>query len=441
MFSTIQPILPETSVRNVITTSIADCYNSIIQTIKPLRKTEVAGTLDMAGLLEKYSPLTKQVEIDVKKDLGHLAYTGGTTGVSKGVMLTHYNLVVNAFQASNWFIGAQFEMKDGMIEEVFPPGIDPKKNSLVRDRNTALIAAPWFHAMGTTGFLNAQVATGNTMVVYPRFDPAEYIGGVNKYRADILGGAPQMYIPIINLPEFAGIDLSQVKLATSGAAPLARVMLDRLLDSFSGVVCEVYGLTECTAAATMNPPSREKIRQGSVGIPSFDTLIKIIDPDTAQELTQGEEGEVCIKGPQVMQGYWGKPEASAEVLRDGWLLTGDIGRMDEDGYLFITDRKKDLIIYKGYNVYPRELEEIIYEHPAVELCAVVGKKDPWGELPVACVQLKQGMEATPDAILEYVNSKVTPYKKLREVNILATVPVSAAGKILRKEIRNRCNQE
>jgi len=438
LYPGIQSIIPETAVKRIITTSIADCYNAVIAPIKPLGKIPVPETIDLPDLLKQHQPLDKEIPIDVKKDLAHLAYTGGTTGVSKGVMLTHANVTANVIQVINWFSGARLEVIDGKLEPVFPPGVDPRKDRLTaRDQETALVVVPWFHAMGTVGYLNGQIYSGNTMVVYPRFDPAEYLGGVAKYGATALGGAPQLYIPLINLPDFESYDLSRIKLAVSGAAPLALPVLDKMLKAFSGVVCEAYGLTECTMAATANPPSRDGFKQGSVGLPLFDTECKVIDVATGQDLPPGAEGEICIKGPQVMVGYWNRPEATAEVLKDGWLLTGDIGREDEDGYFYITDRKKDMIIYKGYNVYPREIEEVIFEHPAVQQCAVVGKPDlDAGEYPVAFVELKKGVEATGEEIKEFVNRQVAPYKKIRELRFLEAIPVSPAGKVLRKELRN-----
>jgi len=437
LYPGIQSIIPETAVKRIITTSIADCYNAVIAPIKPLGKIPVPETIDLPDLLKQHQPLDKEIPIDVKKDLAHLAYTGGTTGVSKGVMLTHANVTANVIQVINWFSGARLEVIDGKLEPVFPPGVDPRKDRLTaRDQETALVVVPWFHAMGTVGYLNGQIYSGNTMVVYPRFDPAEYLGGVAKYGATALGGAPQLYIPLINLPDFESYDLSRIKLAVSGAAPLALPVLDKMLKAFSGVVCEAYGLTECTMAATANPPSRDGFKQGSVGLPLFDTECKVIDVATGQDLPPGAEGEICIKGPQVMVGYWNRPEATAEVLKDGWLLTGDIGREDEDGYFYITDRKKDMIIYKGYNVYPREIEEVIFEHPAVQQCAVVGKPDlDVGEYPVAFVELKQGVEAAGEEIKEFVNRQVAPYKKIRDIKFLEAIPVSPAGKVLRKELR------
>ena len=444
LFPGTQSILPETGIKRIITTSIADCYNAIIAPLKPLGKAKVPDTMDMASLLKKYDAFTKEVSMDVQKDLAHLAYTGGTTGVSKGVMLTHYNVVCNAIQFGNWPSGAQIEMEDGVLKSVFPPGVDPRKDRLLgQDEETALVVVPWFHAMGTVGYLNTQVFGGNTMVVFPQFDPTEYVEAVAKYGATMLGGAPQLFIPLVNLPNFESYDLSGIKYAASGAAPLAVSVLERMLDAFSaGVVQEGWGLTECTMGATANPPDPKAIRPGSVGLPVFDTECKVIDVNTGEDLPPGSEGELCIKGPQVMQGYWKRPEASDEVLKDGWLLTGDIGREDEDGFFYITDRKKDLIIYKGYNVYPRELEEVIFEHPAVQQCAVVGKPDleTTGELPVAFVELKQGARATREEIMDHTNSQVAHYKKIRDVIFMDAIPVSGAGKVLKKELREKLKQ-
>jgi len=440
LFPGIQSIIPETAIQRIITTSIADCYNSIIAPLKPLDKIEVPDTIDMAPLLKQYQPFDKEIPIDVKKDLVHLAYTGGTTGVSKGVMLTHANVAANVLQYGNWGSGAQVEMVDGVLKAIYPPGVDPKKDRLtVRDQETALVVVPWFHAMGTVGYLNAQVYGGNTLVVFPRFDPKEYLDAVVKYRATMLGGAPQLFIPLINLPDFDSYDLSSIKIASSGAAPLAMSVLEKMLEAFTGgVVQEGYGMTECSMGATANPPDRNAIRPGSVGLPVFDTECKVVDLETGEDLPPGQEGEICIKGPQVMQGYWNKPEETNLVLKDGWLYSGDIGKEDEDGYFFITDRKKDMIIYKGYNVYPRELEEVLFRHAAVEQCAVIGRPDiNVGEAPVAFVQLRQGAEATAEDLINHTNSQVAAYKKIREVIFLDAIPVSPAGKVLKRELREK----
>ena len=437
LFPGIQSVLPDTGVKRVITTSLADCFNTITALLKPIGKTDVPDTIDMVTLLNKYDPHDADVAIDVKNDLAHLAYTGGTTGVSKGVMVTHANAVTNVLQYMHWGNGSHSEMIDGVMTTVYPDEIDPSERLTDQDKETMLVVVPWFHAMGTIGYLNLPIAAGVTMVVMPRFDAKEFIEAIGKYNVTMLGGAPQLYIPLINLPDFDSYDLSSIKVAGSGAAPLPVSVLEKLLDAFTdGVVREGYGLTECTMGATSNPPNRESIRSGSVGLPIFDTELKVVDLGAGEDLPAGSEGEICIKGPQVMTGYYNKPEATAEVLKDGWLLTGDIGAEDEDGYFYITDRKKDMIIYKGYNIYPRELEEVIFEHPAVRQCAVIGKPDAEaGELVVACIELKEGAQASREEIMEHTNTKIAHYKKVREVIFLDTIPVSGAGKILKRELR------
>jgi long-chain acyl-CoA synthetase len=443
LYPGISSALPDTPVKRVITTSIADCYSAIVTPLKPLGKSEVPGAMDMVSLLARHDPHSEEAAIDVEQDLAHLAYTGGTTGVSKGVMLTHANVVANVVQYGNWRVGAQVEMIDGVLTAVYPPGADEAELSSGQDRDTGLVVVPWFHAMGTVGYLNCLVYGGVTMVVFPRFEPREYIEAVGKYNASSLGGAPQLYIPLINLPDFDSYDLSGVKVASSGAAPLPAAVMEKLMKAFpEGYVSEGYGLTECTMGATSNPPSREGVRPGSVGLPVFDTELKVVDLTTGEDLPPGSEGESCIRGPQVMRGYYKNPEATAEVLRGGWLYTGDIGREDEDGYFYITDRKKDMILYKGYNVYPREIEEVLFQHPAVLQCAVVGKPDiEAGELPVAFVELMQGEETMREEILQHVNSQVAHYKKLRDVVFVETIPVSGAGKVLKKELRGLLTQQ
>jgi long-chain acyl-CoA synthetase len=351
-------------------------------------------------------------------------------------MLTHFNVLANSLQTSCWFSGAQLEVRDGAPRPVFPEGVDPASRPTQADAETSLVVVPWFHAMGTVAYLNTQIIGGNTMVVFPRFDATEYLTAIGKYKATLLGGAPQLYIPLLAHPDLNRFDLTGIKLAGSGAAPLPRTVLDQLLGRFQGVVIEAWGLTECSMVATFNPPDRTWIRPGSVGLPTFDTEVKTVDVATGEDLPPGREGELCIRGPQVMQGYWNRPEASAEVLKDGWLYTGDVGREDEDGFFYITDRKKDLILYKGYNVYPRELEEVIFEHPAVAQCAVVGRPDETGgEVPVAFVELKKGTTATREEILDHTNRQVAHYKKIRDVKFLDAIPISAAGKVLRKDLR------
>jgi len=437
-YADIQPVLAETRVRRVITTSLADCRGPLTSLLEEQARTATAG-LDMVELMRTRHGALPLPEIDPARDLAHISFTGGTTGLPKGVMLTHANVVANSLQVAHWLNGAQVTMRGGLLTPIWPAGVDPVKDRLTAfDREVALVVSPWYHALGSIRYLNNLVYTGATMVVFRRFEPETFLEAVVKYGVTVLGGAPQLYIPLVHHPDFARYDLSGVKFAASGAAPLPVPVLEEMLEAFSGAVCEAYGLTECTMGATANPPDRACIRIGSVGLPTFDTELKTIDLVTGDDLAPGQEGEICIKGPQVMVGYLNRPEETAKVLKDGWLLTGDIGREDEDGYFYITGRKKDMIIYKGYNVYPREIEEIIFEHPAVQQCAVVGRTDEAaGEVPVAFVQVKAGCAVTAKEIMDFTNPKIARYKKVREVIFMDQIPVSGPGKVLKTVLRQK----
>jgi long-chain acyl-CoA synthetase len=437
-YPTVEKVAPRTKVKHVIVASAADWFAPLLTPIRPpLTKKEIPGTLDFTALLKAHEPKSPAVPIEAKRDLAHLGYTGGTTGVSKGVMLTHFNVVSNVLQIAHWLGGGGVSYQNGILNPVREEGDREEEHPLRFGKGKALIVVPWFHAMGSIGYLNQTVYAGTTMVVFPRFDPGQYLQAIEKYEPTAIGGAPQLFIPLINHPDFKKYDLSSIRLVGSGAAPLPVAVMQTMRAAFPGVVAEGYGLTECTMVSNYNPPFRDRVKVGSVGLPIADTEIKIADLDTGtRELQPGEVGEVCIRGPQVMEGYWNKPEETSMVLRDGWLYTGDIGRFDDDGYLYIVDRKKDMLIYKGYNVYPRDLEEIMAKHPAVQQCAVVGKPDPEaGEIPVAFVALKAGAQATAVELLEYCAKNVSAYKKIRQVIFKSQLPVSGAGKVLKTELR------
>lgn len=433
-------IINNTKVRNHIVTTMPDNYPPLSAPLRMLKKSPIDIGEDFLSLLNESSEDPVNVDIDPKRDIAHLGYTGGTTGISKGVMMSHFNVVSNVIQIAHWFGGGDVVYRDDILtydmtlmkEEV------GNLNRPEIEGMTVLVVVPWFHVMGSIGYLNFPIYSALTMIVFPRLDTKEYIRAVEKYQADVMGGAPQLYIPLLEDPEFEKVDMSRIKFAVSAAAPLPVPVMERMLNAFSGVVCEGYGLTEVTGMATMNPPSREASKTGSVGLPVFDTFVKIVDIEDERVLPQGEEGEICVRGPQCCQGYWNKPEETGDVLKDGWIHTGDIGYEDEDGYFYITDRKKDLIIYKGYNVYPRELEEVLFTNPKVVQCAVVGKRaEKGGEIPVAFIQLRPDDSATADEIMEYVNDKVAPYKHIREVLFIDEMPVSGAGKVLKRILRER----
>ncbi len=440
LFEVPRQVLPRTPVKRTIITSLADCYPPLSAPAKMVQKMPAPeGTLEFAALLAQYPPEPPELDFDVREDLAHIAYTGGTTGTPKGVMITHFNAVANCCQPAFWFVGGDPYYEDGMIRPRRMEGDSEANHPLSCGEGMSLIVVPWFHAMGVIGYLNMQLMTGNTLIVFPRFDPTEYLQAMPKFRATVFGGAPQLFVPLVEHPLFAETDLSDIKLVVSGAAPIPHHLLEAMVEKIPGVICEAYGLSECTMIATANPPSRDGFRLGSVGLPIQDTEIKIMDLETGEEeMPLGEVGEICIKGPQVMKGYWNRPEETAEVLRDGWLYTGDIGKYDDDGYVYIVDRKKDMLIYKGYNVYPRDLEEVINDHPGVAQSAVVGKYDERaGDIPVAFVELVPGSEVDERELLDYANDKLAAYKKLRSLRVVEALPASGAGKILHRELREQ----
>jgi long-chain acyl-CoA synthetase len=428
-------VLPHTRIRLVLATDRA-------QALDPATPVTVPGAQDFEAFHADAPQTPPDVAIDVHADLAHLAYTGGTTGRSKGVLLPHRNVVVNTLQAACWGSGSVPEL-DGagglVLDQVEPPEERPVRLGA----GCAVTVTPWFHAMGTIGGMNVPVLRGDTLVLHDRFDPGAYLADAERFRVTTLGGAPPLFGALLRHPDLATRDLSSVRSITSGAAPMPVEMIEALRARFGPevVIAEGYGLTEVTMVATQAPLARSAVRKaGTVGPPVFDTEVRIVDPAAfdLEPLPAGEPGEVCIRGPQVMAGYKDRPEETAAALVDGWLRTGDIGTLDEDGYLSIVDRKKDMLLYKGYNVYPRELEELLHARPGVVGAAVVGRPDPVaGELPVAFV-VAPGLGAPEaDALMEAVNAQVLPYKRLREVHLVDEIPVSAAGKVLKRALRDR----
>lgn len=390
---------------------------------------------DVESMVEATPDRLDQVPVDVDRDLAHLAYTGGTTGVSKGVRLPIKNVVANTVQTSCWRSGSLpvlDEHGDVTLDQIGSEQEWPGRLGT----DVAINLTPWFHAMGTIGGLTGPVMIGATLHLQSRLDPIRYLEEAERLRITTIGGAPALVAALLATGRMGEFDLSSVRSVSTGAAPLSLDTIEQLQRVLPGVkVIEGYGLTEVTMGATLNPGFTSGVRKaGTVGLPTFDTELKVVAEGSEQPLPAGERGEVCIKGPQVMAGYHNRPQETAEVLVEGWLHSGDIGVLDEDGYLSIVDRKKDLVLYKGYNVYPRELEELLLALPTVRAAAVVGKPDELaGELPVAFVVPADGFDA--DAVMAAVNEQVVHYKRLRELRVVDTIPVSAAGKTLKRELR------
>jgi len=421
LYPILEKVLERTKIKRVIVTSLKEYMPSATAFLGsllgkiPTHKVERASNVHFfQELLIKYEANPPKVDIKANDDLVALQYTGGTTGISKGAMLTHMNLVSNALSCAEWLRGT-------------------------RGGETFLTVLPLFHIYGMTTGMNAPIYLAGKMVMLPRFDATTTFHAIQKHRVTVFCGAPTMYSMLLAHPDRKKYDLRSVRFCISGSAPLPPEVQKQWMDVTGGVLVEGYGLTESSPVTHCNPLDRslKTVRVGSIGLPWPNTDAKIMDMETGErELAPGETGELAVKGPQVMKGYWKMPEESAAVLRNGWLLTGDIGKMDEDGYFYITDRKKDLIKYKGYSVYPREIEDVIYEHPAVKLCAVIGKLDPVaGEIPKAFIVLKEGKTTTAEEIKEFVNSKVAPYKAVREVEFRTELPMTLVGKVLRRVLQ------
>ncbi len=412
LYPIVEKIWQKTKLKNAVVTSFEEYgFKTAVapSTVKPK-----ANVHYLQKLLKEATAKRPSVSINPRDDLAALQYTGGTTGTAKGAMLTHLNLVSNAVAFAAWIKGATTE-------------------------ETFLTALPLFHIYGMTTSMNVPISLVAKMVLLPKFEPARALETIQKQRVTVFCGVPTMYSVLLANPELGKFDLTSIRVCISGASPLPPQVQKRFMEVTRGFLAEGYGLTEASPVTHCNPVDKtmRTVRLGSIGLPLPDTEARIVDIETGERtLEAGETGELAVKGPQVMRGYWHKPEETALVLRNGWLITGDIARMDADGYFYITDRKKDLIKYKDYSVYPRELEDVLYEHPAVKLCAVVGKPSPLvGEVPKAFIVLKKGAKTTEEEIMAFVKVKVAPYKAVREVEFRQQLPISAAGKVLRRELQ------
>jgi long-chain acyl-CoA synthetase len=358
--------------------------------------------------LEPYSEGVPGVAETDPDDTAVILYTSGTTGQPKGAELTHANLAGNAAVVS------------GTLTKVGPGDV-------------VLGALPLFHSFGQTAAMNASLHGGGTLALLPRFEPGAALELMQSLRATVFLGVPTMYAAMLNHPERDRFDLGSLRTCVSGGQSLPVEVLRGFEAAFGCKILEGYGLSETSPVACQNRPDRER-KPGSIGIPVEGTEMKIVD-ESGDELPDGEVGEIVIKGPNVMKGYWRRPDATAETIRDGWLFSGDLGRRDSDGYFYVVDRKKDMIIRGGYNVYPREVEEVLYEHPDVAEAAVIGLPDAThGEEIGAAVVLKDGSDATVEELQEHVKSQLAAYKYPRRVRIMEELPKGPTGKILKRQI-------
>ena len=350
-------------------------------------------------------------EIDPTTDIAVLQYTGGTTGVAKGAMLTHANLYANAVQAAMWFT---------MVE----PG-----------QERMLSVLPFFHVFAMTVCMNMSFHIGAEVIMLPRFELVPVLKVITKKKPTMLPGVPTMYTAINNFPQLSKYDLTSIKGCISGAAPMPLEVRQRFEALTGCKLVEGYGLTESSPVACCNPLDGEN-KENSVGMPVPGTTVTITDrEDPHKVLPQGEIGEICIEGPQVMTGYWNRPDATADTIIDGRLHTGDVGYMDEDGYTFIIDRMKDLILVGGFNVYPRNVEEGIYRHPAVEEVTVIGVPDEYqGQSVKAFVKLKADQSLNADELTAFLREQLGKHEIPRHIEFRSELPKTMVGKLSKKEL-------
>jgi len=357
-------------------------------------------------LLAGAEPMTDVADRS-EDDTAVILYTSGTTGTPKGAELTHSNLARNVEISRGLF-----DLEEGAV---------------------ILGALPLFHSFGQTCGLNTSIKAGGCLTLIPRFDPGKALEIIGRDGVQVFQGVPTMYAAMLNHPERDSYDTSSLEVCASGGSAMPVEVMKAFEEAFGCKVLEGYGLSETSPVASFNHPDRER-KPGSIGTPIEGVEMKVVDDD-GNEVAQGEPGEIVIRGHNVMKGYWNKDEATEESIREGWFHTGDMATVDEDGYFFIVDRKKDLIIRGGYNVYPREIEEVLYEHPAVREVAVIGvPHDDLGEEVGAAVALKEGQEASEDELRAHCKEQVAAYKYPRQVWFVDELPKGPTGKILKREI-------
>ena len=421
-YNLIKETQPKTKIKKIVVTNIKDYLPPVLGFLFGLTKEKKGGfrvelapeDIRLKDLIALHKPEDRP-KLDINtEDVAIFQYSGGTTGISKGAIALHRNLVANALQIRSWMPDAR------------------------EGKETVLMAIPLFHVYGMVAGMLYAIQSGSSMVMIPNpRDIKDVLSSIQKYKASIFPGAPAQYNAINNNPDVAAgkYDLKSIKACISGSAPLMRETKEKFETLTGGKLCEGYGLSEAPTATHCNPLNGEN-RTGSIGIPFPDVDSRIISlDDGVTPVKPGEVGELCIQGPQVMKGYHNMPTETANTLRDGWLYTGDIAKMDEDGYFYIVDRKKELIKPSGYQVWPREVEEVITTYPKVLEVGVAGVVDAYrGETVKAWVVLKPGETATEEEIREYCKKNMAPFKVPTQVEFRTELPKTTVGKVLRREL-------
>lgn len=416
LFGKMEKMLHDTRLNHIIVCSFTDILPFPKNLLFKYLKGKELSDITVTKRVSKYSDLLDNdgkpnpVEINPEEDVALYQYTGGTTGLPKGAMLTHANIVANAEQAALWL-----NCEDG--------------------EERMLGVLPFFHVFAMTAVMNMAVRKAMEIIALPRFELDQTLGLIEKKKPTIFPAVPAIINGINNHKKISKFDLSSIKYCISGGAPLA-VEVKKKFESKTGCVAvEGYGLTESSPVLCCNPPVGEN-KAGSIGLPFPKTVVEIIDPETGDHVPTGERGELCARGPQVMKGYWNRDEDTANTIKNGRLHTGDIAIMDEDGYFFIVDRIKDMIITNGYNVYPRNVEEAIYQHPSVEECIVAGLPDTQrGEIVKAWIKCKEGRVLTAEDLKVFLKDKISPMEIPKRIEFRdEALPKTMIGKLSRKDI-------
>jgi long-chain acyl-CoA synthetase len=414
----VQSVREQTAIERVAITSLAEYSASAAA------PPQMDGTVTLASLLEampRPDPARGLPALAVgSKDLAVLQYTGGTTGTPKGAMLTHGNIFANVVQAESWMNPAY----------------------VLGGNERYLVVIPYFHIYAFSVCMMMGLWIGALQILHPKYDPDQVLDSIRRFRPTYFPAVPTVFVSLLNHPKVGEGGLEHVRLFNSGGAPCPVDVIEEFERRIGRPLNEGYGLSE-TSPVTHSTPQLAVRKPGTIGLPIPDTDMKIVDIETGtRELALGEAGEICVAGPQVMAGYWNKPEETANALRTGadgrvWFHTGDVGRMDADGFTTIVQRKKDMIIVDGYNVYPSEVESVLYAHPAVRLAAVIGVPDKYhGEIVKACLALKPGASASAEDIVAHCRMGLAEYKVPRQIEIRETLPMSAVGKILYHVLRD-----
>ena len=416
----VSAVREKTDIRHVVVTRIADYlpfpknlaypfiqkrqYNMVVK-VTPTANTHIWKEV-ITSSTEDY----KVMAIDPLEDIALLQYTGGTTGKPKGVMLTHHNLVSNVQMVKAWLY---------KLEEA---------------KEVVLAALPFFHVYGMTTVMNLCIMSAYKMILLPKFDAEETLKTIQKMKPTIFPGAPTMYIGLLNHPKISKYDLSSVQACISGSASLPQDVQQKFEKLTNGRLVEGYGLTESSPVTHANLIWDKRVN-GSIGLPWPNTDSKIVKKGTTEEVPIGEVGEIAVKGPQIMKGYWNKEKETNKTLKDGWLMTGDMGRMDEDGFFYVVDRKSDMIIAGGFNIYPREVEEILFEHDGIQEASVIGIPDDYrGETVKAVIVPKQGVTLDKKQLDRYCRKNLAAYKVPRIYEFREELPKTVIGKVLKKQL-------